>query len=116
MIDEADFMERGASQQYGTVELSLYSQLRSTYAEADANWKLVPLYGRELVPQYEATYNSSLAAYSVGKTPFAQLIDNLTTLITAKIEYVKVESAYFSASAELSRLVGEGAENYRGGR
>lgn len=113
MIDEADFMDRAAKERYGTAELGLYSQLRSTYAEVEAQAKLIPLYSKELIPQYEATYNSSLSAYSVGKTTFAMLIDNLTTLINTKIEFVKIESAYFSADAEISKLVGEGVENYR---
>jgi cobalt-zinc-cadmium efflux system outer membrane protein len=128
MIDEADFMDRAASERYGTVELGLYSELRSAYADADAQGKLIPLYSKELIPQYEATYNSSLSSYSVGKTSFAMLIDNLTTLIDTRIEFAKIESAYFSASAEISRLVGEGlrplyetvgrrgAENYGGGK
>ncbi len=114
MIDEADFMKRAADQQYNAAALSLQSELRSMYANAEARYQLVPLYTQELIPQYEATYNSSLAAYSVGKTTFAMLIDNLTTLINTKIEFVKIESAYFSASAEISKLVGEGSENYRG--
>lgn len=114
MIDEADFMDRAAEEEYGTARLGLYSQLRSTYADAAAQEKLIPLYSKELIPQYEATYNSSLSSYSVGKTTFAMLIDNLATLINTKIEYVKIESAYFSASAEISRLIGEGAEKYRG--
>ncbi|MGO9480946.1 MAG: TolC family protein, partial [Candidatus Kryptoniota bacterium] len=112
MIDEADFMDRAAEEQHGTVELSLYSQLRSTYAGAEAQSMLIPLYSKELIPQYEATYNSSLSSYSVGKTTFAMLIDNLTMLISTRIELVKIESAYFSAVAEISTLVGEGAENY----
>jgi len=116
MKDEADFMERASLEQYGTAELTLFSQLRSAYADADAQRKLIPLYSKELIPQYEATYNSSLSSYSVGKTTFAMLIDNLTMLINSKIGFVKIESAYFSASAEISRLVGENAENYGGGR
>ena len=85
MIDEADFMQRAAQEQYGTAEVGLYSQLRSIYADAKANSELIPLYSKELIPQYEATYNSSLSSYSVGKTSFAMLIDNLTTLINTKI-------------------------------
>ncbi len=107
MIDEADFMDHAAKEQYGTASLGLYSRLRSVYAEAEAQARLIPLYSKELIPQYDATYNSSLSSYSVGKTTFAMLIDNLTTLINTKIEYAKIESAYFSASAEISQLVGE---------
>lgn len=114
MIDEADFMQKAAEEQYGTAELGLYSRLRSTYADAEAQTKLIPLYSKELIPQYEATYNSSLSSYSVGKTSFAMLIDNLTTLINTKIELTKIESAYFSASAQISKLVGENSEDYRG--
>lgn len=114
MIDEANFLQRAANDQYGTASLALYSRLRSKYAEAAAQEKLIPLYSKELIPQYEATYNSSLSSYSVGKTSFAMLIDNLTTLINTKIEFVKIESQYFSASAEISKLVGEGSEDHRG--
>lgn len=114
MIEEADFMKRATDEEYTTAELSLTSQLRSTYADAYAQSKLIPLYAKELIPQYEATYNSSLSAYSVGKTTFAMLIDNLTTLINTKIELVKIESLYFSATAEISKLVGEGSLRFRG--
>ncbi len=114
MIDEADFMKRAADQEYSSAELSLQSQLRSMYADAEAQYQLVPLYTKELIPQYEATYNSSLSAYSVGRTTFAMLIDNLTTLINTKIELAKIESGYFSATAEISKLVGENSRKYRG--
>ena len=114
IIDEANFTQHAANEQYGAVALALGSRLRSTYADAEAQAKLIPLYSKELIPQYEATYNSSLSSYSVGKTTFAMLIDNLTTLINAKIEFAKIESEYFSASAEISNLVGEGSEDYRG--
>ena len=114
MIDEADFMKRAADQEYSSAELSLQSQLRSMYADAEAQYQLVPLYTKELIPQYEATYNSSLSAYSVGRTTFAMLIDNLTTLINTKIELAKIESVYFSATAEISKLVGENSRKYRG--
>lgn len=114
MIDEAEFMKKAADQDYQAVALSLQNQLRSAYAEAEASYQLIPLYSRELIPQYEATYNSSLSSYSVGKTTFAMLIDNLTTLINTKIELVKLESAYFSATAEISKLVGENSSKYRG--
>lgn len=115
VIDEADFMERAASEQYGTVSLGLFSKLRSTYADAEAGLKLIPLYSKELIPQYEATYNSSLSSYSVGKTSFAMLISNLTTLINTRIEYVKIQSQYFTAAAEIAKLVGHGAQISGGG-
>lgn len=114
MIDEADFMSLAAKEQYESVELELNSRLRSAYADAHAQEKLIPLYSKELIPQYKATYNSSLASYSVGKTTFAMLIDNLTMLINMKIEFVKIESEYFSAIADISELVGEDSKNYRG--
>ncbi len=115
-IDEADLMSKAAEQQYGTAELSLYGKLRETYSDAQGKWELVPLYSKELIPQYEATYNSSLSSYSVGKTSFAMLINNLTTLINARIELVKIESDYFSSSAEIANLIGENAGTYGGGR
>ncbi len=114
MIDEADFMSQAAESQYDFVEVELLSDLSSVYADARAQEQLIPLYSKELIPQYEAAYNSSLSSYSVGKTTFAMVIDNLTTLIDTKIELVKIESAYFSDSAEISELIGEGVENYRG--
>lgn len=114
MIEEAEAMDNAAQSQYGAMKLAMYSELRSLYADASAQEKLIPLYVKELIPQYEATYNSSLSSYSVGKTTFAMVIDNLTTLINAKIELVKIESAYFSASAKISKLIGEGAEQFRG--
>ncbi|MGC8595801.1 MAG: TolC family protein [Candidatus Kryptoniota bacterium] len=114
MIDEADFMKKAAEQDYDVTALSLQNQLRSIYAEAEAMSRLIPLYSKELVPQYEATYNSSLSSYSVGKTTFAMLIDNLTTLINTKIDLLKIESNYFSATAEISKLVGENSLKYRG--
>lgn len=115
-IDEADFMNKAAEEQYGTVRLALSGKLRSAFAVALGKEQLIPLYSKELIPQYEATYNSSLSSYSVGKTSFAMLINNLATLINAKIELVKIESAYFSASAEISELVGENAVAYGGAK
>jgi len=114
-IDEADFMRKATESEYNSVQVDLLSQLRSAYADAQAQTQLIPLYSKELIPQYEATYNSSLSSYSVGKTPFAMVIDNLTTMINTQIEFVKIEAAYFSAVSEISKLVGAGRENYGGG-
>jgi len=116
MIDEADFMKQAAESEYSSVEVELSAQLRSAYADAQAQLQLMPLYARELIPQYEATYNSSLSAYSVGRTTFAMVVDNLTALINTKIELVKIEAAYFSASADISKLIGEDIEKYGGGK
>lgn len=116
MVDEADFMSKAAESQYYSVQIDLLGQLRSVYANAQAQSELISLYSKELIPEYESTYNSSLSSYSVGRTTFAMLIDNLTTLINTRIELVRIESAYFSASAEISRLVGEGAKDYRGAK
>ncbi len=107
MIDEADLMEQAARKLYTSVELDLESRLRAAFATAQAQRDLIPLYAKQLIPQYEATYNSSLSAYSVGKTTFAMLIDNLTTLINAKIAFVKIQSSYFSTIAEIFRLAGK---------
>jgi len=114
MIDEAVYMKKAAEQEYNATSLSLQNQLRSIYAEAEAARRLITLYTRELVPQYEATYNSSLSSYSVGKTTFAMLIDNLTRLINTKIDLVKIQSTYFSDTAEISKLVGENLSKHRG--
>ena len=114
MIDEADYMKEAADEEYGNTLLRLRSSLRSSYANAEAQGKLLPLYSKELIPQYEATYNSSLSAYSVGKTTFAMLIDNLTTLINAKISLVQIESSYFSAIAQISTLTGDSLAKYKG--
>ena len=113
-IDEADIMKQAAKQRFSSAELSLSSRLRSTFAAAQAQKDLIPLYSKELIPQYEATYNSSLTAYAVGKTTFAMLIDNLTTLINAKIKLAQLQSSYFSTIAEISRLVGEDPYDFGG--
>lgn len=47
MIDEADFMKQAADQQYNSAEISLQSQLRSIYAEAESQYQLIPLYEKE---------------------------------------------------------------------
>jgi len=114
MVEEADMMAQAARKQYRSYELALNSRLRSSFALAQNQRALIPLYSRELIPQYEATYNSSLSAYSVGKTTFAMVIDNLTTLINAKIGLAKTQSSYFSTLADISRLVG-GESNVTGG-
>jgi outer membrane protein TolC len=110
MIQEANFMAQSATEQYHVSALTFNSQLRSLYAAATAQAKQLPLYSKKLVPQYEATYNASLASYSVGATTFAMLIDNLTILINAKMELAKIESEYFSAIADIAALIGENSE------
>lgn len=113
-IDEADLMERAANEEYGSATLALSSRLRSVYAEAGAQQEVLPLYTRELIPQYEATFRSSLSSYGVGRTTFAMVIDNLTTLINAKITYAKIQAAYFSTVADIVQLVGNETDSTRG--
>jgi outer membrane protein, heavy metal efflux system len=113
-IEGADLMEQAAVQRYRAADLTLRSRLCSMNAAAEANYKLMPIYSDQLIPQYTATYEASLSAYSVGKTTFAMVMDNLTTLIDAKITLVKIESSYFSSEAEISQLIGDDVERYRG--
>ena len=114
MIEETKLMEQAADQEYRATSLSLRNQLRSMYTDAEAKYQIIPLYSEQLIPQYAATYDASITAYSVGKTSFTMLIDNLKMLVNAKIELVKIESSYFSTEAEISKLIGENSERYRG--
>ncbi len=116
IVDEEEFMSNATKSRYVSAEVALLSALRSVYADADAKMKLIPLYRLELIPQYEATYNSSLSSYSVGKTSFAMLIDDLNSLVDVRIDLIAIESAYYSSTAEISKLVGDDAGNYKGAK
>jgi outer membrane protein TolC len=78
----------------------------------DASFKLLTaqrtleLYKTELMPQAEARFNASEAAYRTGQTDFADLLESQRFLLSTRIMAAMAEGDVGMQSARLERAVG----------
>jgi outer membrane protein TolC len=104
--DEAGAMLEAAQQEQDAVRVRVHAALATAREQAMTARRLVALYAQTLVPQAEATYQASLAAYRVGRVDFATLLDAQTALLEYEHNLHNFEMMYGTAVAEMDRLTG----------
>ncbi|HEU4564714.1 MAG TPA: TolC family protein [Gemmatimonadaceae bacterium] len=89
---------------------SMRAETRGGVAQAHANLlrarRLAALYRTTVIPQAEATVQSSLAAYRVGSVDFMTLLDNRMAVNEYQQQLLALEAEEGKAWAELEMLVG----------
>ena len=103
--------EAAAMRQMAVADLAaMRADTRGRVAEAYANLvrarNLALLYRTTIIPQAEATVNSSLAAYRVGGVDFMTLLDNRMTVNQYRQDLFALEADQGKAWADLEMLTG----------
>jgi len=98
-IDKAQSEQRAAKVGLATDLSDTWQNLSSAYTEAIG-------LRNEILPNAQATYESTELGYREGKLDFLQMLDAQRTLFTVKRQYLLSLGAYHLASTDMERLVG----------
>lgn len=106
MRDESRAMREMAEDEVAAMRLSVRTELVTARAGAETARHQVAIYTGTLVPQAEAAYEASLAAYRVGRVDFMAVLDAQMALLMYEHDAHRFESMYGTAIADIDRLTG----------
>lgn len=98
-IDKAQSEQRAA-------KVGLVTGLSDTWQNLSAAYTEAVGLRDEILPNAQATYESTELGYREGKLDFLQMLDAQRTLFTVKRQYLLSLGAYHLASTDMERLVG----------
>jgi outer membrane protein, heavy metal efflux system len=85
---------------------SVFLEIRQAQIEVQSAQKRVKLYRDTLLPQAEAAFKATTAAYQNNRGEFMNLIDSQNLLLDVRTDYFKALSAADAGSAQLERAIG----------
>ena len=85
---------------------TVFLEIRQAQIEVRSAQKRVKLYRDTLLPQAEAAFKASTAAYQNNRGEFVTLIDSQNLLLDIRTAYYKALSAADAGSAQLERAIG----------
>jgi cobalt-zinc-cadmium efflux system outer membrane protein len=83
-----------------------YARLAELAADADRARVLSHVYATSVLPQAQASVESALSAYRVGRVDYTTLVRNELTVNRYEIESVRLAAEYHQALAQVEALVG----------
>ncbi len=107
MREEMTAMQRMATADVAAMRAETRGRVIEAYATLERARNLQRLYRTTILPQAEATVQSSLAAYRVGQVNFMTLLDNRMAVNTYRQELIGLRADEGKAWAELEMLVGQ---------
>lgn len=69
--------------------------------------RLIDLYEKTVIPQAEQTWQAVITAYRSGRGDFMSVMDSLTSLRNARLDYFKSHVDYEKALAGLEQIIGQ---------
>ena len=99
-------MQRMAEADLATMRAETRGQVSEAFANLTRARRLATLYRTTVIPQAEATVESSLAAYRVGSVDFMTLLDNRMAVNQYRQELIALQAEEGTAWAELEMLLG----------
>ncbi len=88
-------------------------QIAEALAEARAEQKFAGLYHDQLLPQAQATLQSSVIAYENDKTDFLDLLDSQMAVIDADLAWVQAAGDFDARLADLEMATGATSEQFK---
>ncbi len=85
---------------------TVFLEIRQAQIEVRAAQKRVKLYRDTLMPQAEATFKASVAAYQNNRGEFSNLIESQNLLLDIQTAFYKASAATDTGIAELERAIG----------
>jgi cobalt-zinc-cadmium efflux system outer membrane protein len=85
---------------------SVFLEIRQAQIEVQSAERRVKLYRDTLMPQAEAAFKASTAAYQNNRGEFMNLIDSQNLLLDVRTDYSKALSAADAGNAQLERAIG----------
>ena len=81
-------------------------ELAMAQAEVRSAFRLERLYEKTVIPQTEQTWQTAITAYQNGRADFMSVMDALTSLRAARLDYFKARIDYEKALADLEEVIG----------
>jgi outer membrane protein TolC len=107
MREEATAMQAMAAADLEAMRADTRGGITEAFAGLTRARNLSSLYRRTIIPQAEATVNSALAAYRVGRVDFMTLLDNRMAVNQYRQQLAALDAEQGMAWAELEMLLGE---------
>ena len=105
-IAEAVAMQEQAASMLEAQSHETYRKLHQQIATAEQSLKAVRLYRNELIPESRLTVEAATAAYQVGRSEFALLLDNQMAVLSLQLAEVTAIANYNKALAEIDFISG----------
>jgi outer membrane protein TolC len=81
-------------------------ELSMAVNDAQSSRRLINLYNNTVIPQAEQTYRAVIVGYTNGRENFMSVMDSLTALRDARLDYYKARVDYEKALANLEKIAG----------
>ena len=95
---------------------TVFLEIRQAQIEVEAGERRVKLYRDTLLPQAEASFKASTAAYQNNRAEFMSLIDAQNLLLDIQTAYYKASAAIDAGMAQLERAVGGPIDDMKNSR
>ena len=115
-IAEAIALHERAASMLEAQSHETYRMLHQQIAMAEQSVKAVQLYRNELIPQSRLTVEAATAAYQVGRSDFALLLDNQMSVLNLQLAEVTAIASYNKALAEIDFIAGRTPTEIHGGQ
>lgn len=106
MRDEASAMEAMASAELNEMQAQVGARIAELLADLSRSRTLVELYRADILPQANASVESALASYRVGRVDFMTLVDAQMDANRYERELIALIAGYGRAIADLEMTVG----------
>jgi cobalt-zinc-cadmium efflux system outer membrane protein len=105
-VDEAKGNLEASRSDETAVVNEVLSQAREAYASIRAAEKLIKLYDSAVIPQAEASHESAVSGYRVGKMEFKEVLDCLSAVLTYRVERARQVAERGKALARIEAITG----------
>lgn len=106
MVREMNANLKMAEALYQHMENMVLLAVKEAAVMVDKNRRTAMLYQNSIIPQAEASLNSSLAAYEANQIDFLSLLASEKILIQSELDYYRAQADLFMAGADLEEAVG----------
>ncbi|NOR16186.1 hypothetical protein GQ543_00535 [candidate division WOR-3 bacterium] len=106
MVREMNANLKMAEALYQHMENMVLLAVKEAAVMVDKNRRTMMLYQNSIIPQAEASLNSSLAAYEANQIDFLSLLASEKILIQSELDYYRAQADLFIAVADLEEAVG----------
>ncbi|TET64629.1 MAG: hypothetical protein E3J47_00065 [Candidatus Stahlbacteria bacterium] len=106
MVREMNANLKMAEALYQHMENIVLLTVKEAAVMVDKNRRTMMLYQNSIIPQAEASLNSSLAAYEANQIDFLSLLASEKILIQSELDYYRAQADLFIAVADLEEAVG----------
>ncbi len=105
-IGEASAQHASSTRLLEAQHLTIASTLRRLFAEANSLEQQRDLFVNRITPKAEQALQVATSEYVVGKTTFAQLVDNYSEVLTFQLQTARLEASLAGTLAQIQKTIG----------